>query len=368
MKKKMAGLFALLFAMMVALTGCSGSNTVDSNAEAANVGGTSVPLGEVNFWLRYQQTQMQEMYGALFGEDFMNQDLTGTGTVYGKMLCDAVLETLEEYYVVEAHAEELGVTLSDEEKAAAADAAKAFLEANDSKTLAAMTADEATVTHVLELAALQEKVYENLAATIDTEVDPEEAAQKRISYVLSSTAGTTDEAGNTVELTEDELSAKKTELEAILTEAEESKDLSAAAEAHGLTAVSTTYGKNDSTLNEDVLAAAETLAEGEFSQIIESENGYYVVYMESTYDEEATQSEIESILAEREQEAYSAWLDPLKEAAEITVNEDAIAALTFERIFSTPAAEEETAEETVEGETAEENVEEENAGDTAVEE
>lgn len=343
MKKKTAGLLALLFAMTMALTGCSGSNTVDSAAEAANVEGASIPLGEVNFWLRYQQTQMQSMYGSLFGEDFMNQDLTGTGSVYGEMIRDAVLDTLEEYYVVEAHAEELGVTLSDEEKTAAADAAKAFISANDSRTLAAMSADEATVTHVLEMTALQEKVYENLAATIDTEVDPEEAAQKRISYVLSSTAGTTDADGNTTELTEDELAEKKREIEAVLAEAEESGDLSAAAEAHGLTATTTTYGKDGGSLNEEVTAAADTLSDGEFSQVIETENGYYVVYMESTYDEEATQSEVQSILSQREQEAYSAWLDPLKEAANISVNEDVVGTLTFERIFNVPAAEEDTA-------------------------
>ena len=63
--------------------------------------------------------------------------------------------------------------------------------------------------------------------------------------------------------------------------------------------------------------------------------------MQSTYDEEATQNEIETILSEREQEAYSAWYDPLEEAAEITTNDEVIETLTFERIFDVPEAEEE---------------------------
>ena len=61
-----------------------------------------------------------------------------------------------------------------------------------------MTADEATVTHVLELITLQQRVHEYFGTTIDTEVDPEEANQKKISYVLNSTEDTTDDAGNTV--------------------------------------------------------------------------------------------------------------------------------------------------------------------------
>lgn len=338
MKKRMAGVLALLVVMTAALTGCSGSNTLDSTAEAMNVDGVSVPLGEVNFYLRYQQTQMQSLYGAYFGEDFMNQDLMGLGTPYGETVRDTVVETLQEYYVAEAHAEELGVSLTDDERNAASEAAKAFLAANDSRTLSAMTADEAAVTHVLELMALQNKVYDDRAATIDTEVDPEEAAQKRISYVISSTAGTTDEDGNVTELTEDELAEKKALMEGILAEAKESGDLKAAAEAHEMSATSTTYGKDDSVLNDAVRNAADALSDGEFSDVIEADSGYYIVYMENTYDENATQSKIQSILSEREREAYDAWYTPLKEAAEITVNEEMIQTLTFERKFSVPAA------------------------------
>lgn len=338
MKKRMAGVLALLFVMTTALTGCSGNNTLDSTAEAMNVGGVSVPLGEVNFYLRYQQAQMQSFYGSYFGEDFMNQDLMGLGTPYGETVRDTVVETLQEYYVVEAHAEELGISLTDEEKNAAAEAAKAFLSANDSKTLNAMTADEATVTHVLEMMALQNKVYNDRAATIDTEVDPKEAAQKRISYVMASTAGTSDADGNMTDLTEDELAEKKELMEAILSEAKESGDLKAAAEAHELSATSTTYGKDDSVLNDAVKEAADALTDGEFSDVIEAETGYYIVYMENTYDEDATETKIQSILSQREREAYEAWYTPLEEASEITTNEELIQTLTFERIFDVPAA------------------------------
>ncbi len=342
MKKRTAGVFVLLFALTTAVTGCS--KTVDNAAEAINVGGVSVPLGEVNFYLRYQQTQMQGTYGMYFGEEYMNQDLMGTGTVYGNTVRDTVVDTLSEYYVVEANAEDLGVSLTEEEKNKASEAAKAFIAANGSAALKAMSADEATVTHVLELMALRNKAYENLAATIDTEVDPEEAAQKSITYVESSIQGETDDEGNETELTEDELAAKKADMEDILAKAKESGDLKAAAEEKELTANDTSYGKNDDFLDEAVFSAANALADGEFSDVIETEDAYYIVYMESTYDEEATQNEIETILSEREQEAYSAWYDPLKEAAEITTNDEAIETLTFERIFDVPKEPEEETE------------------------
>ncbi len=38
-------------------------------------------------------------------------------------------------------------------------------------------------------------------------------------------------------------------------------------------------------------------------------------------------------LSDRTNEAYSAWLDPLKEGAEITVNDKNVEKLTFDRIY-----------------------------------
>lgn len=359
MKKNIAGLWILLFVMTAALTGCSGSGRVDNKAEAMNVGGVSVPLGEVNFYLRYQQAQMQGVYGMYFGEDFMNQDLTGMGTPYGVTIRDTVVETLKEYYTVEAHAGELGIALTEEEKAKASEAAKAFLAANDGKTLKAMSADEATVTHVLELMALQSKVYDDRAATIDTEVDPDSVAQKRISYVSSSIAPTTDEEGNTVELTAEELAEKKTQMETILADAKESRDLNAAAQAQEMSASSITYGRDSSSLEEAVLTAADALADGEFSEVIETENSYYIVYMESTFDEDATENARQNELSRREREAYDNWCQPLLDGAETTTNDELIETLTFDRIFQTPAAEAEEEPEAEETEGAEAQTEEE---------
>lgn len=356
MKKKATTLLAVLLMGATALTGCSAPHTVDGSAEAVSVNGTSIPLGELNFYLRYQQANMQNAYGGLFGENFMNTDITGSGSVYGVTMRDSLLEQLEEYYLVEANAEELGVSLSDEDESKIADTVQAFLAANDSKTLKAMTADEETVTHVLKLITLQQRVHDYFGTTIDTEVDPEEANQKKISYVLNSTEDTTDDAGNTVVLSAAEKEQKKADMEALLAEAKESGDLSAAAEDYSLSVVPATYGKDDETLNADVYAAAEQLSDGEYSDVIESDNGYYVVYMESTSDADATQTKIDSIISDRTDEAYSAWIDPLKEGAEITVNDKNVEKLTFDRTYTVKAADETDTEEVTADETSTDEV------------
>ena len=123
----------------------------------------------------------------------------------------------------------------------------------------------------------------------------------------SSTSGTTDEDGNTVELTEEELAEKKDVLEQIRAEAEESGDLSAAAENHDLTATTSSYGADDESLNDTIKAAADALSDGEYADIVEGDNAYYLIHMN--------------------------WVDGLKESAEITTNDDNLSKLTFERVF-----------------------------------
>ena len=166
----------------------------------------------------------------------------------------------------------------------------------------------------------------------------EEAAQKTITYVRASTNGTADENGDTVDLTEEELAAKKETLNQIRDEAGSDGDLDAAAKNHDLSAVTTSYGADDENLNEDVKAAAETLSDGEYADIIEGDNAYYLVRMDSTFDREATDSHKQVILSQREKDAYTAWVDSLKEGATITTNDKALEKLTFERVFTQKTA------------------------------
>ncbi len=66
------------------------------------------------------------------------------------------------------------------------------------------------------------------------------------------------------------------------------------------------YGAENNAISQTLIDAAETLAEGEVvSAPIELENGFYVLEMVDTFDEEATAEEKEDILETRKNEYYS---------------------------------------------------------------
>ncbi|MDY2700309.1 MAG: peptidyl-prolyl cis-trans isomerase, partial [Lachnospiraceae bacterium] len=85
---------------------------------------------------------------------------------------------------------------------------------------------------------------------------------------------------------------------------------------------------------EEVRTAADELADGECSTIIETDSGYYIVQMVSTFDREATDSRKEAIVQERKNALYDEKYAELAEAHSFTVNDETAAKLTFERTYT----------------------------------
>lgn len=337
MKRKATAALALALAMSTVLGGCGTSADLDPNATIATLDdSTGVTLGEFNLYLRYQQAQMEYYYASLFGtQNIYSQDMYGTGEIYGETAKETLVENFNTFYVLEAEAPNYGVELSEDEQAAITEAAGSFIEANTEDTLNALGVDQNSAERLLTLLTISEKMYDVLTADVDTEVSDEEAAQKSISYLYISTDGTeTDGDGNTIELTDEEKAEKKELLQTILDEAAESGDLDAAAENHDLSAIDTTYGANSTTPIEEVRTAADALEEGEVSDIIEVDGGYYGVMMVSTFDEEATQTEKESIIQDRMDDLYTEQCETLAANHTFTTNNDVMALLTFDRVYT----------------------------------
>ena len=80
------------------------------------------------------------------------------------------------------------------------------------------------------------------------------------------------------------------------------------------------FGKNTKTIDEKVLEKADKLEENAFSGVINGEDGYYVVQLESLFDSEATDAEVENILETRGNERYEELLKKWKEDVKIDVD------------------------------------------------
>jgi hypothetical protein len=256
----------------VSLGGCS--KKAAQAAPIYTMNGEAVDADLTNFLFRYQQSEFDTTYGQMFsqyygGGNVWEMDLTGTGTAYGETFKSQFGSLLEHLLMAEAHADDYGVTLTEDEKSAISEAADAFLAANSEDVLKSMNATKETVERALTLYTIQSHVQDGMSADVDTEVSDEEAAQRKVSYIeyVPSTEAEEPE-------TESELMAE-TEADAENTAADAAEALMTEAETAVQEAVQTEASdKTGSAETEDAAQAGspETEEDTELEIVIEEES------------------------------------------------------------------------------------------------
>lgn len=339
-----AGMCAAL--AMTALTGCASAPNMDD--VAATMDGKDITLGEAYFLFRYQQATNEMYLGSLFGDQNMwEQDLTGSGIAYGVTFKEQIMEGLKNMLIAEQHMAEYEVGVTEEEKTAITEAAAQFLVDNEDEAMKAMGADQEAVERVLTLYTIQNKMRDAIIADADTEVSDEEAAQKAVSFAYFSTAGETDEEGNTTELTDEEKAAVKEQAEDVIAAVQDGETLEEAVKAvdEEMKVSNTTYGKEDTTLNEGIRDAADKLKEGEVAaEPVEASSGYYVVQLTSEFDKEATEEKKEEIVSQRQSDLYTEVMEGW-EPESFEINHEVWDKVAFDVKFTAPEAETETGSE-----------------------
>lgn len=312
-----------------ALAGC-GSKKIDGTKPLLTGKEDTVTVGTGNLVLRMNQVQMMSYMSMMGGGTTgMWEQKTEDGKTYGEQTKDSVLEQLKAMMLLKEHAADYDVSVSDGEKKNIEEAAKKFMEANTKETIEKLSVQQSDIEQLLTLFTYQNKMYDPMTADVDTNVEDTEAAQSAITYCKVSTADKTNEDGTTTPLTDEEKNEKKAQAQSVLDKllafddpAMADVDTIAKEVDENLSALDTTFGAEDTLLDEKLLEAAKTLQDGQvYESVVEGENAYYVVRMDQVLDREATDAQKEQIVNERKQEAYQKLLDEWKEKEEITVNE-----------------------------------------------
>ena len=338
----------------VLFTGCGKLDPNETLVTIKNGDKTdTISLGLGNFAARYQQSMYDQYLLSYYGEGMWKQDMSGSGSTLQDETKDGVLSDLEEQYLAKAHAEDYSITLTDDQKKAIEDAAKKFISDNEKDSLEQMGATEDTVKEYLEYRTYYNLVADAAKKEADKDITENDCWMRTFSYVLFDTTGKTDEDGNVEPLSDDEKLEKKANAKALA----EAEDFDAEVEALEATKESYSYHKGeteDSTMDMEIIKAAESLKEGEVSAVIEVQDaGYYVIKLEKDHDTEASDNKRSSL----QTEAFNTLMDSWKEAIEWTVDDKVWDKVQFTTLFKAPEKEEESTKETTE-DTAEDTVEE----------
>lgn len=328
---KKAALLAMAGVLTAAsVTGCSGS--IDAEATVVTVGKEKVPFGVVNFYARMMQGQYETYYAGMMGttaEELWTQD-AGDDKTYEDSVKESVMEAVENMYLIAQHAGEYEVVLTEDEKEAIQKAAEQFDADNKDESKDAVSGYRKDIEKYLELMTIQSKMSEKMREGVNEEVSDEEAAQKSMEYVYFAYTAT-DESGSVTELTDEEKAKAKSTAETIADRAKAGEDFAAVATELGTEPQKAAFDEKSTSPNEALVKAANALAaEGDVTEVIETETGVYVAKLTSLLDREATDQKKAAIVEERKQEQYDSLLKKWRKETDIKVDKKVWKKVDFE--------------------------------------
>lgn len=343
LKRLTTCLLAGAMAVSVALTGCG---TINADAVGATLNGKEISLGLMNFMARYMQANTDGYYASYYSYYGMEYSVDAWHTENdGETMEDSVKEEVAEnikiMYLLEEHMSDYGVEITEDELAAMDEAARQFMSDNSEKAIKQLGATEEYVKELLRLSTIQQKMAEAIKEETEITVTEEDAAQRTFSYIKVATS-TTDSNNNKVEYTDEEKADLEAELNTFVTAAKE--DFDAAAKEKEYTVSTYSYGEDEENWDEAVITAADALKEGEVSELITTDDNYYVLRLDSEHDEEATAKKLEELIEEQKTEHYTEVTEAYEEEAEFEINEAEWKKVKFNRLFSIAEEEEDTKE------------------------
>ena len=364
-----AGLAAAMGVSMLA--GCGDKSAkLDGTKTAVTINDEAVSLGAVSFLTRYQQAYLYQLYSMYFGtQEIFNQTMDeSTEKTYGEEVKENVLENLEEMVLVNQHAEEYDVKLTDDQKAEIEKIAQAYIDENPEEIRNKIGATKEDVQYLLELQTVQSMMREPMVKDVDTNVSDEEAQQTSVTCVSIAkvTENTLKTDESTVEIADESAVAEKVPADESTAAAAAAEEKAAAVEeanaslkakveqvilgikASGNVAeadieaiagnidesMATTVGQfttndpTDTTLDAKVVEAVTGLKDGELcEEVIETDTTYYVARVDKTFDKDMTDAKKEETVKSRKTDAYNKLVEEWKEAAEINVDDTVMAML-----------------------------------------
>lgn len=313
---------ALGLAGMLAVTGLTGCGSMNNDDVVATVGESEIKLGVANFYARMQQAQYETYYAGMMGttgEELWAKETDGK--TYEQSVKSDMIKSLENMYILEQHASEYDVVLSEDEKKAIDKAAEEFDENNALEDKEAVSGYNKYVKKVLELITIQSKMEDAMTADVDTEVSDDEAAQKAMKYVFYSYTKDENDSTSTMSETEKtEVKKKATDFAEKLKNSD-TKDIDAVASEAGMEVQTATFDSESTSPNADLVKAADALtAEGDVTDAIETDSGIYVAKVTSFLDRTATDAKKQSIVEERKKDQYDDFLKKWRKKTDINLN------------------------------------------------
>ena len=282
MKRKWIQMIPVTIAMLMCLGGCQIGNRQIvvsgslSDKQVFKIGSATCGVKEAKVYL----TNYQNIYGTAYGLNLWEHDFGDDSlTQYVK---DITLEELTHVVCMDLLAESQEVSLSEEEKANVASAAKEYYASLSEDEVAYLAVTESDIAEYYAHYALAQKLYHSLTNGVNDEVSDDEARVIEIMQIY-----VTDE----------------TKAAEVSSKLKNGDDFASVANNYNqLSSIQVTVSRDE--LPVEVEKVAFDLDNGEISDEIPVDHGYYFIKCLNKYDEELTEANKSNIVEKREKEAF----------------------------------------------------------------
>ncbi len=307
------------------LSGCSKNFVVTTkldDKELFRIEDTSASLSEMMLYLTTIQNQYEEVYGA----DIWNQTLSGE--TFEEQIKSMVLAKLAQVKVMNLMAKSYNVTLTGDEEAKLQTVSEDFYNTltDAEKEILALTKDD--IYAYYEELLIASKLYEYIIRDINPEISDDEARIVTVQEIFIKTY-LLDANGNHMEYSDRGKREAYEKAEAVRAEA-----LSGEVSFESLAAQYNEYKELTRTLSQgegddEVVKTAFNLSKDEISDIIKTDDGYYILKCVSDFDLEETLKNKETILKKRKEEAFDEAYETYTESLTKLFNEKLYKSITL---------------------------------------
>ena len=296
----------------------SETDDVDLSSETVlTVGNIDVSYKEL---LLYMQSY-KDQYDNLYGEDIWTYKIDNDGKTFETIFKEELLEDIIYIKTICAQAEDLGITLAEDELLDVDELTASFFGSFTEAQMNEYQIDIDTVKKIYMDNMLSNKIYESLTLNVDTDVTDEEARQIKLQYAFVSNCSY-DEEGNRIEFTQEQQEQAKEKAVELRRKALEADSFYqfAAENSDNKDEIEMTVGKGD--MEAALEKVAFSMKAGEISEVIEASNGYFILYCVSDLDREATDVAKEELISKRQEEAFDTTYREWEKNTKVKLNKD----------------------------------------------
>ena len=240
------------------------------------------------------------LHGESFGIDLLQNEDLKVQKKFEQYVKKISMDEVTRVYSMAALANAQGVTLTDEQKELAKWAAEESFQSLTEEEKTYLDISQGEVQSIYEKYALAEKLYLALVSDVNEEVSDDEARIMEVRQIYTSS----------------EEQAKKA-LEEL---GEESEFSTVAANYNEADEIKLTLQRG--VLPQEAEAVVFSMEDGEISDLIKTDQGYYIFCCDNKFDEEQTQLHKKDIVELRKQEAFDSVYDPFLETIHSKLNEN----------------------------------------------